>query len=155
MKLSEAIRIIVLVSVGIVLMFFGQPALFKGGIIPITDVPVDAWIQNDYMMAARIIFAVCLVCTILWCVLTARARIEGSHHVDPWFLTWWVIGFFPIVAIGIALYFFNRSEQAVLFLTAFWIIDVLLLYWLTTAIATPRQLKYVPPGAPFLRSIFK
>ena len=155
MKIAEIVRIIILVVVGGLLMFFVQPTLFEKGIFPITDVPLDAWIQNDYMTAARIIFAVCLVCTILWCVLTARARIEGSRHVNPWFLTWWVIGVFPIVAIGIALYFFNRSEQALLVLTAFWIIDVLLLYWLTTAIATPRQLKYVPPGAPFLRSIFK
>jgi hypothetical protein len=155
MKIIEINRIIVIVIFGLFLMFLGQPALFKAGMITLADVSVDTWIQYDYMTAARIIFAVCLVSTILWYILTARARIEGSDDVEPWFLIWWVIGFFPIVAIGIALYFFNRSDQALLFLTAFWIIDVLLLYWLTTAIATPRQLRYVPPGAPFLRSIFK
>lgn len=155
MKIIETNRIIVIGVLGLFLMFFGQPALFEAGMIKLADVSVNTWIQDDYMTAARIIFAVCLVSTILWCVLTARARIEGSDDVEPWFLIWWVIGFFPIVAIGIALYFFNRSEQALLFLTAFWIIDVLLLYWLTTAIATPRQLKHVPPGALLLRSIFK
>ncbi len=44
--------------------------------------------------------------------------------------------------------------QFLIYLCGFAIVDVLLLFWLPTAIATPRTMRYVPPGSQLLRSIY-
>ncbi len=153
MKASEIVRIIVIAIVGALIAFWLQPWLYERGIIGISDVPVDAWIQNDYMTGAAIVFGVSVVCTLLWYVLAARANIRDTRDAQPWAVVWWVLFLFPVLSICVALYFFNRSQQALLSLTGFFVFDILFLYWLSTATSSPKDLKYAPPGAFLLRRI--
>lgn len=153
MKVSEVLRILVITILGAGLVFVLQPWLYKSGIIAITDVPVDAWVRDDYMTGATIVFATSVVCAVLWYALAVRAEIKGVTDTSPWELVWGVLSIFPVLSICAALYFFNRSDEALLWLASFYVFDILLLYWFSTATSSPRDLKYIPPFAFLLRRL--
>ena len=153
MKISEVIRIIIWAIAGMLIILWLQPWLYQRNIISVSDVPVDAWLQNDYMTGAAIVCMVSLLSTILWYILAAAARTVSSRDVLPWQVVWWVLFLYPVLSICAALYFFNRSQEALPLLTGFYIFDIFFLYWLPTATSSPRNLMYVPPGAFFIRRI--
>lgn len=135
------------------LVFFIQPFLFSSGIIVLTDVdPID-WVYEQYMWGAAIVFTVSLIATLLWYLIAANSKAVRASVIGAMRIVWVLLFFLPLIAIGVALAFFNDSSEALLWITAIYVIDVLLLYWFTTAISSPKLLKYVPPGSMLVRSI--
>ena len=154
MKAGEIIRIIAFSVVGFVLMFYGQPLLYKNRAIPITDVPVNAWLREDYTVAAGIFFAFSVLATVIWYFLAARAKVTGAIDISRWQVVWWLLGLLPMLGIGIALFFFNRSEDALLSLAGFLLFNGLIwLFRLPTATSSPGLLKHIPPGAFLIRRL--
>lgn len=154
MKRGEIIRIIGFGVIGFVLMFYGQPLLYKNRAIRITDVSVKAWLREDYIVAAGIVFALSVLATIIWCFLTARAKVGGAIDAFRWQVVWWLLGLLPVLGIGIALFGFNRSEDGLLSLAGFLLFDGLIwLFWLPTATSSPGSFKHIPPGAFLIRRL--
>jgi hypothetical protein len=151
MKTWEIIRIIIFTVIGAALMFLGQRLIYENQIIPIQKVPVNTWLGTDYTTAALIMFGVCMFATILWCVLAATSRFNDGTPTGRWMLLWWLLGLLPMAAIGITVFFINRSEEAQLSLMGFFLVDAIWLYWLSTATSSPEGVKYIPPGAFFIR----
>ena len=56
-----------------------------------------------------------------------------------------------ILSIGVAIGLLNQIEEVRLSLAIFFVLDILLLYWLTTATSTPGLLMYTPPLASQMR----
>ncbi|MCH9055553.1 hypothetical protein L5220_06470 [Synechococcus sp. PCC 6716] len=151
--LFDLLRICGITVLAAIFVFFIQPFLFYSGIIVLTDVdPVD-WVNQQYMRGAAIVFTVSLLATLLWYMVAARSKAVTASAISSMRLVWALLLFLPLIAIGAALIFFNNSSEALLWITAMYIGDVLLLYWFNTAISSPKLLKYVPPGSMLVRSI--
>ncbi|WP_061545721.1 hypothetical protein [Cylindrospermopsis raciborskii] len=144
-------RIIAFAFIGGIVMFLGQRVVYENQIVPIQQVPVDAWLASDYTNAALTIFFACLVSTLLWCALAEKSRFNDGAATARWRLLWWLLGIIPMVTIAIAVFYINRSSEAHFSLMAFFLLDAILLYWLPTATSSPEAVKYVPPLAFWLR----
>ena len=151
MKAGEFLRIVGLSLLGAVVMFFGQPWIYENRLIRISDVRLQTWLA-DYQTGAAIVYGCCLGSVALWSILTGTAKVKSVNQgFGFWRGVWAAILLIPIVGIGISLYYFNKSSGAVISLTGFFILDVAILFWLTTATSTPGTLRYAPPAAFLLR----
>lgn len=154
MKAGEIIRLIVFIITGAALMFLGQPWIYSNRMIRVRDVPLDSWISNYYIPGALLVFGISVFSTLIWCVMAARARAKGAEEVFRWKLVWWLLLLLPVLSVCAAIYFFNRSDDARLSLTGFFVIDAIFwLFWLPTVTSSPGDLKYIPPGAFFIRRL--
>jgi hypothetical protein len=144
---GDVIRILSVAIVGAVLMFLVQPWLYQSGIVPITQVEVDTWLSEKYTVGAAIVFSTALVATILWYISALRAKVTAFNEASPLRLVWGLLLLVPIIGICIALFFYNNSSEALLPLTFMYVVDVVWVYWFTTAISSPGLLKFIPPGS--------
>ncbi|MEH2284790.1 MAG: hypothetical protein V7K90_26295 [Nostoc sp.] len=151
MKPWEIIRIIIFSVIGAALMFLGQRLVYENQIIPIQKIPFDTWLGSDYITAALIMFGVSMLSTIIWCVLAATNRFTNGNSTGFWTLTWWLLGLLPMASIGFTVFYINRSDEAQFSLMGFFLLDAVWLYWLSTATSSPEAVKYIPPGAFFIR----
>ena len=158
MKPSELVRAIVIILLGIGLMLGLQPWLFASGTIFLEDVELQEWVPS-YAVGTYLVLGTTLLVTIIWLLLTSLVKPSGGVvDVPLWRVWWFVLHLFPIVAICVALYYFNPSRQdpsqdALLWLALFYPLDVLWMYWLTTVTSTPKQFLYVPPLGLIIRKI--
>jgi len=153
--ISELIRIIIVSLLGAALVFLGQPWLYRSGIISPSDVDPENWIGSNYTNGAAIVFSVAVVSTILWYVIGAKAKIKGASQASNIAFLWWLFMLLPILGIGVSLYFFNGSKDALLSLASFYVLDVLFLFWFSTALSSPEAVKFIVPGSFFLRRLFR
>ncbi|MEA5572383.1 hypothetical protein [Calothrix sp. UHCC 0171] len=156
MKTIEWFRIIAFSLIGLVIMLWGQPLLYRSqfGIFATKKIgSIEGWIVNFYIPGAMLVFGVCVASTLLWYFLAARAqpRTAGDRH--QWQLVWMAILFLPVLSIGLALYLYNYKNEAVLSRATLFILDAAFLYWFITATSSPKELMYAPPGAFTLRRL--
>ncbi len=97
-------RIIAFAFIGGIVMFLGQRVVYENQIVPIQQVPVDAWLASDYTNAALTMFFACLVSTLLWCALAEKSRFNDGAATARWRLLWWLLGIIPMVTIAIAVF---------------------------------------------------
>ena len=155
MKPAEIIRIIILTLLGAALMFIIQPWIYQTYLI-VPD--TEFWVRTYYYPAALGVFVVPVLSTVIWCVMTAITRDSRGHEVSRWALVWWGIGLLPVLSIGWGVHqavseLAEVGGQVILLLTSFFVLDVLVLFWLTTTTSTPYPLMYIPPGSFFLRGL--
>jgi hypothetical protein len=144
---GDGIRILSVAIVGALLMFLVQPWLYQSGIVPITQVEVETWLSEKYTVGAAIVFSTALVATLLWYVSALRAKVTAFNEASPLRLVWGLLLLLPIIGICVALSFYNNSSEALLPLTFMYVVDVVWVYWFTTAISSPGLLKFIPPGS--------
>ncbi|BAY26358.1 hypothetical protein NIES2100_61720 [Calothrix sp. NIES-2100] len=156
MRASEVIRIIIFSLIGWVVMFLVQPWIYRSK-FPFVRMqrPIEEWLSQSYMVGASIVFIVAVLSTITWYWMAAKAPSKGGHDVQQWSLVWWLILLLPVIGVCIAIGFFKGDNQALLSLTTFFVIDILFLYWFTTATSSPGSLQFVPPGAFLIRRLFR
>lgn len=152
MKPSEIIRVIICMILGSGLTFFAQPWFYQNKYVRIRDIPLKNWLGQDYWQASLTVYAIAVLITIIWLLMTAKANPKGADQVLKWGLFWWILLFLPIIGIGIAL-FLNRSADARVSLAACLVLDIFVLFWLPSVTSTPGSVKYVPPGAAFIRHL--
>ncbi|MBD2199430.1 MULTISPECIES: hypothetical protein [Calothrix] len=158
MRASEVIRIIVFSLVGGVVMFLLQPWIYQREFpfVRMENLPdIEVWISQSYVVGASIVFIVAVISTIVWYWMAAKASFRGGQDIQRWSVIWWVILLFPVLSVCIAIAFFRGTDEALLSLTCFFVIDILFLYWFTTASSSPGGLQFVPPGAFFIRRLFR
>jgi hypothetical protein len=151
MKPWEIIRIIIFSIIAAAVMFLGQRLIYENQIIPIQKVPLNTWLAADYTTAALIMFGVCMFSTIFWCLLAATSKFNDGSGTGRWMLIWWLLGLLPIASIGFTVFYINRSDEAQMSLMGFFLFDAIWLYWLSTVTSSPEVVKYIPPGAFFIR----
>ena len=157
MKASEIIRIIIFSLTGLIVMFLAQPFLFRSRItiFRISDIDVGTWINNYYNPGGIVVFVVSVLSTIIWYFITANAKAHQAKEVARWEVVWWIFLLFPVLSICVAIGFFTGSNDTLVFLTIFFVLDILLIFWLPTATSTPGSLKFVPPGSIHLRRFIR
>jgi hypothetical protein len=155
MKAGEIIRVIVFYLIGAGLVFWGQPFLYINGVIGLTDVQEpESWANEYYLPAAAIVFGGCLLATIIWLVITAISKADRSDEIEKSRLWWWLIGLIPVISICAGIWIYkDGSNEAQISLAAFFVLDFLWLYWLTTATSTPGLFMFIPPLSRQIRSL--
>lgn len=155
MRPAEIIRIIVIVVIGAIVVFLVQPWLYQSGNIFLTDVDTAQWIENSYVPASIIVFIVTSATTFLWYGLSLKASPKRSSEMSAWRTLWWVFLLGPILSAMFGLYLCQKdSSDALVPVALMYVLDVLLLYWVTTASSSPGHTKHLPPGSFLLRQLF-
>lgn len=149
---TSIIRIIISVLIGAVAMFVVQPFIYSSRLVRFPVGRIEVWIGNYYMPGALIVFVISVLSTIIWWVVASNTNAHRADDVDRMALVWWLIGLFPLGSIGVAIGWFRGSQDALLSLMVLFVLDVLWLYWLTTAISTPGSLMKIPPLAAKIRA---
>lgn len=137
------------------MIFLVQPWIYENTLFGVRDVPFEEWLTSNYTPGSRLVFVISLIATVLWYILASKSSIRGIQDYNMYKLykiIWRVLLALSITGILLALIFFNRSRNALLSLTFFYIIDVVLLFCLPTATSTPGRVNTVPFGAKSLLS---
>lgn len=149
----DVIRIVVVSLIGAAIMFLLQPWLYQNGIIPLNDVEPEAWVGDNYIIGAVTVFLISIIAVILWYVIAAKAKVQSAKETSSMAILWWLLFLLPVLSICAAIFFFIGNGDALLSVTGFFVFDILLIYWFSTAISSPRSLMFVVPGAFFLRNL--
>lgn len=154
-RIWELIRLSVLALLGLYLMFDLQPWLFKEGIIPVNDVDVVSWVSEGYQVGATLVFAVSFISALVWYVLAMIDKNQSSQDVSDNKWLWYVLLFISVVGIFGGVYLARESEEARWYLIAMFGLNIYLVFWLGTAVSSPRARKFVPLSAFFFRRLFE
>ena len=154
-RLIEIFRFFVISVAVAILMFLVQPWLYSSNIIDLdfeTEIELQNWIDFNYMQGAKLVFIVSLLSVIFWYLLALKfgARIKKMPRL-PIVQIWAGFSLFPVVSVLIALQF-NDYPPVLPSLLGFFILNILLLFWLTTAVTTPI-IQFVVPGSFALRRL--
>jgi hypothetical protein len=156
---AEIIRLFVFPILGLLLMFVLQPTLYQSRVINLEDVKVDKWLPSGYYPPASLVFGCAIFAALIWVIWNTMSPPPSNAAARGRSVAWWVLSLIPLLSIAGGVVWSRiavlgkdvGSDQATLTLTFFFMIDVLLLYWLTTATSTPGLAKYLPPGAGLFR----
>jgi hypothetical protein len=152
---TEIIRLFVFPIIGLVLMFVLQPFLYQSQIIQLRDVDPDKWLPNGYYPQASLVFGCAIFAALAWCVWNTMSPPGAMSVRRSRSIAWWILGLVPILgAVGATIWSRKAvlgtsfgSDAATLSLVALFSLDILFLYWLTTATTTPGNARDLPPGA--------
>ena len=153
MRALEIIRIIAIMVFGACLVFLVQPWLYQSGILFLSDVDPEQWVAESYTPSASIVYGVTSVATWLWYGLALKAKPQRSQDTANWRVLWWIIFLAPVVSVVAVLWFFRESNDALVWQAGMYVLDVLLLYWISTASSSPGHTKLLPPFSLAIRQI--
>jgi hypothetical protein len=152
---AEIIRLFVFPILGLVLMFVLQPFLYQSQIIRLRDVTPEKWLPNGYYPQASLVFGCAIFAALAWCIWNTMSPPGAMSVRKGRSISWWILSLVPIfAAVGATIW--SRvavlgkgygSDEATLSLVMLFSLDILFLYWLTTATSTPGNARDLPPGA--------
>jgi len=157
MRLKEIIAILISSLIGLVFTLQIQPVLFQTGSIPLVNVTPEEF-HNSYIVGALIVLFTALLFTSIWYLNALRldSKVLSAELLNKMFSVWIIFLVIVIlIAISTLSFYVQSASEALLWLVLFWILDVVFLFYLPTAIATPGQLAHVVPFSERLRKIFK
>ncbi len=165
MKTAEIVALVVTVAIATIVIFGLQPWLLGGDGLPLSlsRSNLDKWASEILMPTLYLIYGLGALLLLLWIVKALTSGFTRTEDVlrtgGMWWLSAILLGLITILAL-VALTFFrgwfddSRNLEPFFWLLGFIIADVLFIYWLPTAIATPKSMRYVPPGSMLLRKIY-
>ncbi len=165
MKLKDffALAVSFAIATGIVLGLI--PYLFYEPIIPFTmsSNELEDWMGTIFMPTNFILYGIGAFILFLWIFKAARTPFITSKEVLSTGFFWWlllIIYWVLGIIIFMSVSFFSgwmdgtKSIEPLFWFPPFVIINGIFLFWLPTAIATPRSLRYVTPFAMTLRKLY-
>jgi hypothetical protein len=118
----------------------------------------SAWTQSVMPSVTYGSWISSLCATLLWIYSAQNGRFVSSKQALSMRLTWWIYALSLYALMSIILYSFIyavsgivASEIQYFILLIVFPLDIILLFWLPTAMATPGTLRYIPPLAFNLR----
>ena len=151
-------------------MFLGAIAIIGGGLLMLLEKSLFAsrkfgfirtlpferqdYAEEVFTPAGLIVFFISATCAILWYLTALKwsVRFDPTKDTTPARLRWVLFSFFPILSvIGVVWFWGSASAAAQLWLLVFLIVDIVIIYWLSTALSTPDNMLHVVPLATLLR----
>jgi hypothetical protein len=142
--------------------------LFFANLIAGAGMVFQDFLQLGSSPAFTVLWVGCLVALLIWMFITWKARPGGSAEVRRMQPLWWlassILTVFGWLCLGTFLVFkwqitglsptpggtqlfFPVPPSGWLVLMTFVLIDVIVLFWLPSLVATPRTYRFVVPGA--------
>lgn len=155
--MKPALKLIALLAFAFILPGAAVLALKSAGdtfvaeLITPKDQNMGTW-MDDFLKYASLAIVITMAADALWFVLGQYVwKVEDWRKADKR-VHWYVICAFVAVAVVILLYFTAvATDTGVFYVTFFYLGVFLWSYWLATALFSPSQFKYAPPGAASLR----
>jgi hypothetical protein len=151
---AEVLRLFVIPILGMMLMFVIQPLLFSGQWLRLSDVKIQTWLNSHYMPMASIVLASSLLAVLIWISWNIKSPHRTPEAGAQRASSWWFISIIPIIGTVLAIVLSRQSilapkssGDAILPLIILFSIDIIVIYWLTTATSTPGIARRLPPGA--------
>ncbi len=151
---AEVIRLFVIPILGTMLMFVVQPLLFSGQWLRLSDVKIQTWLNSHYTPMASIVLASSLLAVVVWIGWSIKSPPKDTAASVQRAGSWWFISAIPIFGATLAIVLSRQgilapksSGDAILPLIILFSIDIIIIYWLTTATSTPGIARRLPPGA--------
>ena len=159
------------VALGIVWIFIAQNWIFLNlfpGLLVGPGLKLDEYLQTGSSPAFVVFWFGCIIALLIWIVITSTASPRSSvqtRQMQPmWWLAaalltlfgWLCLGWFTIFQWqvsgtspieGAANNFYPVPPGGWFVLMGFVLVDVILLFWLPTLLASPRTYRLVVPGA--------
>ena len=151
------------VATGFVLLL--KPYLFNEPILPLTmsSNEIEDWMGTIFWPTTFILYLLGIIILFIWILKAARTQFMTATEVLSnqtfwWILlaVYWILG----IVIFMSVSFFSgwmdgsKSIEPLFWFPPFVVLDGIFLFWLPTAIATPRSMRYVPPFAMTLRKLY-
>ena len=151
----EVVRLFVIPILGMMLLFVVQPLLFSGQWLRLGDVPkIPTWLNSHYVPMASIVLASSLLAVVVWIGWSIKSPPKDTAASVQRAGSWWFISAIPIIGTVLAIVLSRQgilapksSGDAILPLIILFSIDIIVIYWLTTATSTPGIARRLPPGA--------
>ncbi|MBJ7901561.1 MAG: hypothetical protein GC158_16965 [Cyanobacteria bacterium RI_101] len=165
MKPLEVVFLLITIAIATLVIFLLQPAMLskEWGLLAAKSSSIEDWRQQLMWPSLAVNYVLGILATLFWIAKGASFKSVKSRNTLSMVSLWWIIciayGLISLaVAIGLSFFYDLINERYFLeflvYLSVFAVVDVLLMFWLPTAIATPRTMRYVPPGSQLLRSIY-
>jgi len=165
MKPLEVVFLLITIAIATLVIFLLQPAILskEWGLLAAKSSSIEDWRQQLMWPSLAVNYVLGILATLFWIAKGASFKSVKSRNTLSMLSLWWIIciayGLISLaVAIGLSFFYELINERNFLeflvYLSVFAVVNVLLMFWLPTAIATPRTMRYVPPGSQLLRSIY-
>jgi hypothetical protein len=148
---GDLVKIFCVTLFGALLAYLAQPWLFRSGVIALSDVDIEVWLAQKYTIGVSIVFATSVVTTLLWYFIASRSARTQMQEVAGTRPIWGFLLLLPVLSIIASIYFFNGSNDALLWITAMYVVDAAIGYWFATVLGSPGLFKFVPPFAYLIR----
>ena len=166
MKSQEIVFLLTTIVLATLVVFLLQPAILTRelGQLAANSATIEAWRQNLMWPSLALNYVLGIGATLFWIAKGVSYQSIKSKNTLSMESVWWIICIaYGLISLSVVvgLSFSNKLIderdflQFLLYLFVFSIVDVFLMYWLPTAIATPRTMRYVPPGSQLLRSFWE
>jgi hypothetical protein len=162
MRNNEWVSLLIAVVIGVLWIFLGQPFIFEKAIPTLLVGPgmiLQVFLQRGTTPAFTVFWSGCISALLVWYFITFTARTSSSSQVRKMRGMWWLAAL-ALVIFGwlCQLFFFIfqwilQGQSMFLIPIVGWImmllivvVDVALLFWLPTVLASPRSFRLVVPG---------
>ena len=141
---------VIALSVYLVLVMVERPFL-EGLVQPYPGTTVNAWI-DDFVIAGVWGLWVCVGAVTIWYILSALV-FKVVHWRSGAKRTWWAaLGLTALfVPLGVAFIMTERTVAGGEWAWVFYLLNPVVLFYLTTSLFSPDSFKYVPWGAREIR----
>lgn len=131
------------------------PYLFVSGIIPVTDVPFEEWYVENYRPSSLIVLAFCSFFSIFWFILSLFSSDAQPYVCQRMRVLWCILlSVGPVLAFFFVMYNYGQeSIDALPWFALTLFVDIVIGYWLSTALSTPGLLVIAVPGSELFRQI--
>ena len=156
MKLKDFFALIITVAVATVFVLLLKPYLFNQPVLPLTmsNNEIEDWMGAIFWPTTFVLYALGILVLFIWILKAARSQFMTATEVLSNQLFWWILlAVYWILGIVIfmSVSFFSgwmdgsKSLEPLFWFPPFVLLDGIFLFWLPTAIATPRSMRYVGP----------
>lgn len=153
MVIKEILRGIGTIVSGLSL-FLLQRWLFANGTFQIVTLSRQEYTDNYFTPGALVVLVVSAICAVIWYAIAAKWSIHFSpiKEMTTARLVWVGLSLPPVLSVVImSLWFGNVSPPAFPWMLLFLVVNMLVVYWLTTVLATPEEMIPAVWGATWLR----
>jgi len=139
------------------LLFLCQRWLFStgaAGLIQIGTMSRQEYTNNYFTPGALVVLIVSGICAIIWYIIASRWSIHFApiKEMKSARLIWCGLSLPPVLSvIAMGLWFGNVSPSAFPWMLLFLILNMLIVYWLATVLATPEEMIPAVMGGTRLR----
>ena len=169
MRIPQFLLLTICIALGVLWVFIGQNWMLLTifpGILVGPGLKLQNFLQTGSSPAFTVLWAGCITALLIWLSITWTSRPKSSAQTRAMQPMWWIsaalLGLFGWLCMGWFVVFkwqvtgtsalpgqtfYPIPPGGWLVLIVFVLVDVILLYWLPTLLASPRNYRLVVPGA--------
>jgi hypothetical protein len=159
-RLKELLWLLAIMALGIVIAGWLQPFLLQQFPFTMKTKEVTEWMDSVFSPVNNGILLLGILTSLFWYIRAYNVQFMKAKPVIGnrifWFILlvlYWLIGAIACLLVAYLNNWLGEVEGAVASLICL-CVDVVVLYWLPTALATPKSLRYVPPFSAELRKLY-